>query len=134
MKIASFEDLLKAARQQPAPQRLLFVFTRAEKPEGATPAELEKFENGQGGALAPVMFVDKTTEEVQNFAELVEESRHTGQDWDIVFVGCLGGRSRQEPSDEEAQKALESMVKSVQGGLIERFLAFRPNGEMVYFS
>ena len=38
MKISSFEDLLQAARQQPEPQRLLFVFADAELPaDDSTP-------------------------------------------------------------------------------------------------
>ena len=35
MNIASFDDLLVAARQQPEPQRLLFVFAGVELPDDA---------------------------------------------------------------------------------------------------
>ena len=37
MEISSFDDLLRAARQQPEPQRLLFVFAGAELPEATRP-------------------------------------------------------------------------------------------------
>ena len=131
MIISGFQSLLTAARRQPEPQRLLFVFARAELPEGATAEEKRAFEEGRGGALAPVMYVDKKTDEIQSFAELVEESRHTGQTWDLVFVGCLGGQGDREPSDEAAQQALETMVKSIQGGVVGHLLAYRPNGEQV---
>jgi len=131
MVISGFESLLEAARQQPEPQRLLFVFARAELPEGATPEEKRRFENGQGGALAPVMYVDKKTDEIHSFAELVEESRRMGKPWDMVFVGCLGGQGDREPSDEATQKALESMIKSIQGGLVSHLLMYRPDGEQV---
>ena len=134
MTIASFADLLTAARQQANPQRLLFVFTRAELPENASPEEIRRFENGRGGALAPVMFVDKKTSELQSFTERVEESRHTGQSWDLVFVGCLGGNDRRGPSDDDAQQALETMVKSIQGGMVSHLLAYRPDGEQVSFA
>lgn len=134
MNIASFEDLLHAARRQPEPQRLLLVFTRAELPEGASPEEIAKFEKGQGGALVPVMYVDKGTDELQSFAELVEEAGHTGQTWQVVFVGCLGGQGSRAPSAEETQQALETMIKSIQGGLIQRFLAYRPDGEQIRFA
>lgn len=134
MTIASFTDLLTAARQQTNPQRLLFVFTRAELPENASPEEVRRFESGRGGALAPVMFVDKKTSELQSFTELVEESRHTGQSWDLVFVGCLGGRDGHGPGDDDAQQALETMVKSIQGGTVSHLLAYRPDGEQVSFA
>lgn len=131
MTISGFQNLLEAARRQPEPQRLLFVFVRAELPEGASAEEKRIFENGQGGALTPVMYVDKKTNEIQSFAELVEESRHTGQSWDMVFVGCLSGQGDREPSDEATQQALETMVKSIQGGVVKHLLIYRPNGQQV---
>lgn len=133
MDISSFEDLLQAARQQPDPQRLLFVFTKSELPDDPTPQEKERFENGEGGTLSPVMFVDKALDELRSFAELVEESKHTGQTWDVVFVGCLGGHNGAVPTADEAQEALELMVKSIQGGIVDRFLAYRPDGEQIRF-
>jgi hypothetical protein len=131
MIISGFQSLLEAARRQPEPQRLLFVFVRAELPDGATAEERRQFEQGQGGALTPVMYVDKRPNEIQSFAELVEESRHTGQAWDMVFVGCLGGLGDREPSDEAAQQALEAMIKSIQGGVFGHLLAYRPDGGQV---
>ena len=131
MIISGFQNLLDAARRQPEPQRLLFVFVRAELPESASAEEKRVFESGQGGALIPVMYVDKKTNEIQSFAELVEESRHTGQSWDMVFVGCLSGQGDREPSDEAAQQALETMVKSIQGGVVKHLLIFRPDGQQV---
>ena len=131
MIISGFQSLLQAARRQPEPQRLLFVFTRTELPDEATPEETAAFEKGQGGALTPIMYVDKRTDEIQTFAELVEEAKHTGQRWDMVFVGCLSGLGDREPSDEATQQALETMVKSIQGGVIGHLLAYRPDGEQV---
>ncbi len=40
MNITNFETLLMAAKQQPEPQRLLFVFLKAEMPEDATEEEV----------------------------------------------------------------------------------------------
>lgn len=131
--ISEFQGLLEAARGQAEPQRLLFVFVRAELPEDATPEQKRRFDRGQGGTLAPVMFVDKKTDEIQSFAELVEESRHMGQHWDVVFVGCLGGQGSREPSDEATQRALEAMIKSIQGGIVSHLLAYRADGEQLQF-
>jgi hypothetical protein len=58
--ISSFDDLLCAARAQPEPQRLLFVFADAVLPDDSSPEQRARFEAGQGGALVPLMFVDKT--------------------------------------------------------------------------
>lgn len=131
MIVTGFQSLLETARRQPEPQRLLFVFVRAELPEGATAEEKRLFEDGCGGALTPVMYVDKRPGEIQSFPELVEESRHTGQSWDMVFVGCLGGQGDREASDEATDKALETMIKSIQGGVVAHLLAYRPDGGQV---
>ena len=79
MNISSFDDLLVAARQQVEPQRLLFVFASAELPPDSTAAQREHFLAGQGGALVPVMCVDKIPGELLTFADLVQESRQFGQ-------------------------------------------------------
>ena len=62
MTISNFDDLLKTARQQTQPQRLLFVFASADLPEDATSAQRASFLAGQGGALVPNLCVDKTPE------------------------------------------------------------------------
>ena len=43
MNITSFDDLLRAAKAQPEPQRLLFVFTGAELPADASDTQREQF-------------------------------------------------------------------------------------------
>ncbi|MCC6526410.1 MAG: ribonucleotide reductase subunit alpha [Polyangiaceae bacterium] len=134
MRISSFEGLLEAARNQPERQRLLLVFTKAELPEGASPEEVERFERGLGGALTPVMFVDKAAEELESFAELVAESVETGRSWEVVFVGCLGGPGPRGPSEEETERTLEAMVESIQRGAVTRFIAFRRDGEPLQLS
>jgi len=131
MNIEHFDDLLRAARAQPQPQCLLLVFVQVELPEGSSEAERANFEAGQGGALVPVMYVDKEPEEVRSFEELVEESRHTGQHWDMMFVGCLSGQGGRGLDDNTVQKALETMIMSIQGGIVAHLLAYRPNGEQV---
>jgi len=65
LSISRFEDLLRAARQQPQPQRLLFVFMGAELPEDSTPEPRQRLAAGAGGALLPPMCVDKAMAEVR---------------------------------------------------------------------
>lgn len=131
MNIQSYQDLLQAAAMQPEPQRLLFVFAKAELPNGYTDSQKQNFEQGQGGALAPVLCVDKLPEEVSAFQQLVEESTHTGIDWDIAFVSALGGRGGFPPNSDEAVQPLQMMMQKIQGGMIADFLTFDRNGDLV---
>ncbi len=48
MDISTFDDLLAAARAQPQPQRLLFVFAAIELPDDATPPSAPAFEQRPG--------------------------------------------------------------------------------------
>jgi len=134
MNISNYADLLKAARQQPEPQRLLFVFTQPELPDGYTEAQKRDFQAGRGGVLTPQMCTDKALGELGDFSDLVQESRQMGPDWKIVFVACLAGRAGVMPSSEEAQEHLKTMIHSIQNGAISRYLAYDQDGELVRFS
>lgn len=131
MQIDSFPDLLAAARAQPEPQRLLLVFAAAELPRDATAEERARFERGEGGALAPVLCVDKLVDEVPSFEALREESRLTGKDWDILFVAALSGRGGHPPNSDEAVQPLQMMVEQIKGGRIARFLSVDRDGSLV---
>ena len=128
-----FDQLLQSAAAQPQPQRLLFVFATAELPEDATPAQRERFAAGAGGTLSPVVCVDKGLDELSSFEALVTESRESGSAWQVVFVAGLAGRNGQAPAAEQVERALQSMVERVRGGMIESFLALDPAGETLQF-
>jgi hypothetical protein len=132
--IASFEDLLRAARAQPEPQRLLFVFAAAELPEDSTPAQRASFEAGEGGALVPLMSVDKDPAELVDFAGLVAESRQFPGDWSLVFVAGLSGRGGRAPTGAEADRGLEQMIASIKAGSFRAYLPFDRHGRPVQFS
>jgi len=134
VEIASFDDLLRAARAQPEPQRLLFVFAGAEAPEDATAEQRARFQAGQGGALVPLMSVDKGPEQLDSFDALVQESRQFGQDWAIVFVAGLSGRGGRAPSGEEAGRSLDRMIEAIKTGSFASFLPFNRLGEPVRLS
>ena len=133
MSISCFADLLDEARRQPEPQRLLFVFARAELPDHPNAAQRERFERGEGGVLMPVLCVDKTLDELSDMAALVEESRRTEVEWDIVFAAALAGDGREPPDSDEAEIPLQRMVESLQQGTIDNFLAFDRRGDAVSF-
>jgi len=131
MSLETFADLLEAARRQPEPQRLLLVFAGAELPRDASPGERAAFERGEGGALVPRVCVDKLPEEIESFDGLLEESRRTGVDWDILLVAALSGRGGFAPNADEAEQPLRMMVEAIKGGRVGEFLAVDRDGQLV---
>jgi hypothetical protein len=131
MDIESFDDLLRAARAQPEPQRLLFVFATAELPGDSTAEERARFEAGEGGALVPLMSVDKDPDDLASFASLAQESRQFAGDWTMVFVAGLSGRGGRKPTGEEADRSLQRMIESVKSGSFGAYLPFDRQGRPV---
>jgi len=131
--ISEFEDLLDAARRERTPQRLLFVFAGVELPDDATPAQRQRFADGAGGALVPLMCVDKALHELETFAELVEESRASGPDWAIVFVAALGGPGDHVPTSADAEVPLQHMVDAIKSGSHGSYIPFDRAGRPVVF-
>ena len=122
---------MASARQQAEPQRLLFVFTSADLPKDSTAAQRERFLAGEGGALVPVMCVDKAPSELLNFADLVQESHQFGQEWSIVFAAAASGSGGLEPSSEAVEKALQGMVEAIKAGALGAFIPFDQQGQTV---
>ncbi len=131
MEITSFDDLLRAARSQGQPQRLLFVFAGATLPADASAEQRAGFEAGAGGELAPLMCVDKAAEDVAGFGALSEESRQFGQEWAIVFAAALSGRGGLAPTAAETEAALQRMVEAVRAGSVAAFIPFDRQGRPV---
>ncbi|WP_417657235.1 ribonucleotide reductase subunit alpha [Pseudidiomarina aestuarii] len=131
MVIESYSDLIAAAQQQPEPQRLLFVLAKAELPQDATASQQQRYAQQQGGALEPVLCVDKLPEEVADFSLLLEESHHTGVDWDIAFIASMEGRAGHPPSSDEADQPLTLMVNKIKAGSIAEFVTVNRKGELL---
>ena len=134
MNISSFADLLAASAEQPQPQRLLFMFAKAELPQGQATAQKQQFDNQQGGELSAVMCVDKLLEELSDFPGLVAESKHTGKSWDVVFITSMSGQGGLAPTSDAASRPLDMMVESLRNGNIGNYLAFNQAGELLQFS
>jgi hypothetical protein len=134
MNITSFSDLLQAAKLQPEPQRLLFVFAGAELPDTASPEQRAQFANGEGGELTPLMCVDKTLAEVPHFDALVAEASDAGPPWTLVFTTALSGRAGVMPTPLDAQAPLQQMVDSIKAGRLDGMLPFNQHGEPVHFA
>ena len=133
MMMNDFQQLLHAAGQQAEPQRLLFVFVRAELPESPTSDQRDRHDRREGGTLSPVLCVDKLPAEVASFQALAAESTTTGIDWDLDFVAALDGRAGFAPNSDEAARPLQLMVNAIHDGQIGRFAAFDRGGEPVQF-
>lgn len=134
MIISSFADLLAAALKQAQPQRLLFMFAKAELPQGHVASQKQQFDSQQGGELRAVMCVDKLPEELSDFEHLVAESKHTGKTWDVVFITSMSGQGGVAPSSDAASRPLDMMVESLRNGNIGQYLAFNQAGELLQFS
>ncbi len=131
MNISSFDDLLQAARQQPEPQRLLIVFAGADLPEDSTPAQRASFQAGQGGALVPIMYVDKSPDELHTFADLAQEALQFGRAWRIVFAAAMSGSGGRPPSPDAVEKALQRLVESIKAGSLGSLIPFDRQGQAV---
>jgi hypothetical protein len=134
MNISSFDDFLRVARQQTEPQRLLFVFAGAELPEDSDATQRADFLAGQGGALVPLMCVDKTPDELNSFADMVQESLTFGCDWRIVFAAAMSGRGGVSPTSEAAEEPLQKMVESIKAGVLGTYIPFDRKGQPVVLS
>jgi len=131
MNIESFDDLLQAARGQPEPQQLLFVFAGAELPAGASAEQRARYEAGEGGELAPLMCVDKAATELTGFDALCAEAALAGPPWAIVFSAALSGRNGRPPAAGDVDAALQHMVDAVKSGRLDGMLPFNRAGEPV---
>ncbi|CUA99437.1 hypothetical protein [Thiomonas bhubaneswarensis] len=131
MDIASFADLLHAARAQNEPQRLLFIFAAAELPDDATKTQQERFLAKRGGALTPVVYVDKSPDEIGTFVDLVEESNRMGVRWDIVFVTSMPAQGGYPPDSEQIEQTFARLIEMIRLGQIDSFLPFDREGDIV---
>lgn len=133
MDITSFDDLLQAARLQAEPQRLLFVFASSSVPDDATAAQKEQHARGEGGELTPILCVDKTPDQLRDFAALVEESTHTGHDWHVVFVAAMADQTAFLPENKDVDLAFQRMTQMIKYGTIGSLLAFDRSGDPLQF-
>lgn len=136
MLIQTFDDLLTTARQQPDAQRLLFVFAIAELPEDASLEQKKRYRDGIGGALTPLMEVNKLPDELRDFEHLISESMEfakgtRAEEWSMVFCAALGGDGSRPPAREDADLPLRQMTNAIRMGEIDRYIVFDRMGHQV---
>lgn len=132
-EIVDFDSFLELAQASYEPQRLLFVFVKVALPEDATEQERQRYDEGHGGGLMPVMYVDKDPGEISNFSGLIEESRATGEDWYMVLTAALIGDG-EPPGEPAVEDACARIINTVHaGGDLSGLLAFDREGDPVVF-
>ncbi len=134
MDISSVDDLLSAARLQQQPQRLLFVFARADLPDQSTQDQRAEVQTGRGGVLTPLACVDKAPDEIASFAALAQEALQFSPDWAIVFASSLSGRGGQAPTSADAEAPLQRMVEAIKAGSLTALIPFDRNGDALRLS
>lgn len=107
--VSNFESLITAAKQQSQPQRLLFLFAKAE-------AEESKKKNQHRGTLSPLMCVDKLPEELTTFADFCKEADGISPDWHFMLAVGLSGQNGKAPTTDEAEPFLNQMVDNLTAG------------------
>jgi hypothetical protein len=121
--ISTFDDLLQTARTQATPQRLLMVFAGAELPGDATELQRAEVLAGEGGALVPLMCVDKRPDQLESFRQLCAEADVINSGWRMVLAGALPGQLGQEPSDHAVDAVFERWLAEIQSGNIKKVIA-----------
>lgn len=116
--LESFADLVSSAARQPEPHRLLFVFIRIDRPEGAPlPAD--------GGTLSPIMYTDLLPAPELDFATLRRDADAQTPDWDWVMIGALAGTRGALPTPARAEEVMQTMVRLIEtGGDLSPFVIF----------
>ena len=116
--VTNFQSLVTAAKQQAQPQRLLFLFAKADAEDG-------KQSDQQRGTLSPLMCVDKLPEELTSFADFSDEADSVSPDWDFMLAVGLSGKDGIAPSSEDAEPFLNQMVSNLTSGQdLSRYVIF----------
>lgn len=121
-----FEELLDVAGKKKEPQRLLFLFVRAEEKKPG------KNRKNRRGELHPVMAVDKLPAELGNFRFLVREADRVCKEWDMVLVASLGLESAEVPTSADAEPFLDRMTRDVEESKdLSGYVIFDRKGKLV---
>lgn len=116
--VSNFESLIQAAKAQSQPQRLLFLFAKAEE-EASSRAQEHR------GTLTPLMCVDKLPEELTSFEDFKDEADNISPDWDFMLAVGLSGQNGVAPTTESAEPFLNQMISNLTSGQdLTRYVIF----------
>jgi len=80
------------------------------------------------------MCVDKSLDDLKDFADLAQEAENMSQEWKIVFVACLDGKIGEKLTNDKVENSLKDMIKYIHQGMVSKFLAFDNEGELIKFT
>jgi len=129
MNISHFDHLVQAAKQQEQPQRLLLVFAHSELPEDCSAEQEAQFLAGSGGALVPLMCVDKSPGEIADFATMKQEAAQFAMRWSLVFASSMPDFDM--PHSQDVEAALQRMVALIKQGDLSNMIAFDQQGDAI---
>jgi hypothetical protein len=127
--ISNFKQLLQIAREQDQPQRLLFLFAKA---ESSAPKKKQKKSKDQHGTITPVMCVDKLPDDLDTYQALIAEADQINKEWDFVLIAGLSGKNGIAPTTEEADPYLNQMTNHLASGQdLSQYVIFDREGSPV---
>ena len=103
-----FKQLLDMTEQQEQPQRLLFLFAKAQSGKNQ--------KNYMTGHVEPIMCVDKLPTDLSDFKTLVGEADSIDKTWDFMFIAGLSGQNGKAPSEDDAEPYLNKMSNDIADG------------------
>lgn len=123
--VTDFKSLIDAALSQPQPQRLLFLFAKAE-------TESNDQNEQQRGTLTPLMCVDKLPSELASFETFSHEADDISKDWDFMIAVGLSGQNGKAPTSDDAEPFLNQMVDNLTSGQdLSAYVIFDRQGDPV---
>ncbi len=125
---AMFSQLLDMAGQQEQPQRLLFLFAKAQSASNKKATDKDP----KSGTIEPRMCVDKLPQELTDYNALVKEADSVERDWNFVFVAGLSGQNGYAPTTEMAEQYLNKMTNDLSSGQnIAQYVVFNRDGQPI---
>ncbi len=116
--VTDFQSLVNAAKKQEQPQRLLFLFAKAETEENQA-------KNQHRGTLTPVMCVDKLPSELGSFSDFSAEADNISKEWDFMIAVGLSGQNGVAPSSDDVEPFLNQMINNLTAGQdLSRYVIF----------
>ena len=127
----NFDDLLRVARQQGRPQRLLVLLLKANSPQSSK----DQAALDQEGLLWPAQARDFPITEKLSRESICQQADEVAGEWQFLMVGVLGSSTGRLPSSDDAEAQLKRMAWCVMSGEgLQAYAFFDRDGDAVSLS